>query len=177
MKSMMRIGRFSVLLVLASAVPPLVAETLLDTDTATAPAPAEALAAAPEGVAGGVIYPRPTPGGALAAPAGPGLLGLVFPIIGYFIILAGLGVVVWHLVRRGGFKRAFDKSEGRLHVTETRMLGNRQFLLVVDYDGQKVLLGVVPGRIDYLCALNESTSFEEVRPSTREEPLAAVLGR
>ena len=33
------------------------------------------------------------------------------------------------------------------------MLGHKQFLAVVEYEGRKMLLGVCPGRIDYLCPL------------------------
>ena len=35
-----------------------------------------------------------------------------------------------------------------------RPLGNRQFLIVVGYDDTRMLLGVTPGKIDYLCPLD-----------------------
>ena len=35
-----------------------------------------------------------------------------------------------------------------------KSLGNRQFLLVVGYEDQRLLLGVTPGKIDYLCPLD-----------------------
>ena len=37
-----------------------------------------------------------------------------------------------------------------------RSLGNRQFLLVVGYEEQRFLLGVTPGKIDYLCTLDST---------------------
>jgi flagellar protein FliO/FliZ len=40
-----------------------------------------------------------------------------------------------------------------LKIEETKPLGNRQFLVVASYEGQKFLLGVVPGRVDFLSAL------------------------
>lgn len=43
----------------------------------------------------------------------------------------------------------------KLAVSETRSLGNRQYLVVADYDGKKFLLGVCPGRIDLLSPLDE----------------------
>ena len=45
------------------------------------------------------------------------------------------------------------KGERKLAITETRMLGNRQFLVVAAYEDRKILIGVCPGRIDYLCTL------------------------
>lgn len=44
----------------------------------------------------------------------------------------------------------------RLAVVETRGLGNRQYLVVADYDGRKFLLGVCPGRIELLAKLDEA---------------------
>ena len=45
------------------------------------------------------------------------------------------------------------KGERKLEISETRMLGNRQFLVVAAYEDRKILLGVCPGRIEYLCTL------------------------
>ena len=45
------------------------------------------------------------------------------------------------------------KGERKLEISETRMLGNRQFLVVAAYEDRKILIGVCPGRIDYLCTL------------------------
>jgi flagellar protein FliO/FliZ len=45
------------------------------------------------------------------------------------------------------------KGERKLQIAETRMLGNRQFLIVAEYEDRKMLIGVCPGRIDYLCTL------------------------
>ena len=44
----------------------------------------------------------------------------------------------------------------KLTVAETRSLGNRQYLVVADYEGRKFLLGVCPGRIDLLSSLDGS---------------------
>jgi flagellar protein FliO/FliZ len=46
------------------------------------------------------------------------------------------------------------RPERRLAIAETRSLGNRQYLLVADYEGRKFLLGVCPGRIDLLTPLD-----------------------
>lgn len=47
------------------------------------------------------------------------------------------------------------RSERRLVIAETRPLGNRQHLVVADYEGRKFLLGVCPGRIDLLSRLDD----------------------
>ncbi len=84
---------------------------------------------------------------------GASSVGMVVTIFGYVVILGGLAVVVWYLFKRGVIRQPFSKGEGRLKIAESRMLGNRQFLMVVEYDDQKILLGVGPGKIDYLTNL------------------------
>ncbi|BET66056.1 hypothetical protein ASA1KI_09740 [Opitutales bacterium ASA1] len=72
---------------------------------------------------------------------------------GYVVVLGMLVAGVWLLMRRGSLRGPFTKNTGKLNVLETRMLGNRQFLLVVEYEDAKMLVGVCPGRIDYLTPL------------------------
>jgi len=78
------------------------------------------------------------------------------------LLLSLLGA--WFLFKRGFLKKPFSKGEGKLKVAESRMLGNRQFLMVVEYEDNKILLGVGPGKIDYLTSLdtyrNEFPSLE-----------------
>ena len=71
-------------------------------------------------------------------------LGLMLAVIvgGFFLLRNGVAI----------FQPKF-KGERKLNISETRMLGNRQFLVVAQYEERKVLLGVCPGRIDYLCTL------------------------
>ena len=56
---------------------------------------------------------------------------------------------------KNGFRFLQPKSKGarKLHVAETRMLGNRQFLVIAEYEGRRMLLGVCPGRIELLSEL------------------------
>ena len=60
---------------------------------------------------------------------------------------------VW-LLRNGLPAMQRNKGERKLNITETRGLGARQFLVVAEYENRKMLLGVCPGRIDYLCTLS-----------------------
>jgi flagellar protein FliO/FliZ len=58
---------------------------------------------------------------------------------------------------KNGFTFLQPKSKGarKLNVAETRMLGNRQFLVVAEYEGRKMLLGVCPGRIELISELGD----------------------
>src|SRR6478609_7642417 len=71
------------------------------------------------------------------------------------LIFVGVGL---YLLKNGtmGLRRQ-SGGDRKLQVLETRMLGSRQFLIVVQYDDSKVLLGVTPGKIDYLCPLESRT--------------------
>ncbi len=60
------------------------------------------------------------------------------------------------LLRNGLPTMQRNKGPRKLNVTETRGLGGRQFLVVAEYENRKVLLGVCPGRIDYLCSLSSA---------------------
>ncbi|MDQ8185951.1 flagellar biosynthetic protein FliO [Pelagicoccus sp. SDUM812002] len=89
--------------------------------------------------------------------------GALITLLGYAVIIGALAVVVWFLFRSGIIRKKFSKSEGKLKIAETRMLGNRQFLSVVEYGSQKILIGVGPGKIDYLTTLqNSAGDFPEM---------------
>jgi flagellar biogenesis protein FliO len=80
----------------------------------------------------------------------------------YLIVLAGLlGGAFWFLRRGGTLFQPRSKGPRKLNISETRLLGSRQYLVVAEYEEQKVLLGVCPGRIDYLCRLGARPSEEE----------------
>ena len=55
--------------------------------------------------------------------------------------------IVVGLRRRGNIARSRSM---------TRSLGNRQYLVVASYEGQKFLIGVCPGRIDLLAPLGSA---------------------
>ena len=84
----------------------------------------------------------------------------------YLVLLLGLlGGGAW-LLRSGlTIFQPKLKGERKLQVSETRMLGNRQFLVVAEYEGRKMLLGVCPGRIDYLSTLaGAEPEFPNISP-------------
>lgn len=83
-------------------------------------------------------------------------LGLMLAVIGGGFFLLRNGVAIFQPKLKG---------ERKLDISETRMLGNRQFLVVAQYEERKVLLGVCPGRIDYLCSLGGGEpEFPKIAP-------------
>jgi flagellar protein FliO/FliZ len=72
-------------------------------------------------------------------------------------VLALAGAGGWMLWRaRSNGVVGLNRATRNLAVEETRALGNRQFLVVASYQDKKFLIGVCPGRIDLLSALNSS---------------------
>ncbi len=119
-----------------------------------AAAPAAAPAEIPEVAAPAQAMPAPAPAPAPMSmnykPAGGSGAQLSLYLVLLLALLAGGAYLL-----RNGFTIFQPKLKGerRLQISETRMLGNRQFLIVAQYEDRKMLIGVCPGRIDYLCTL------------------------
>ena len=90
----------------------------------------------------------------------PGYLPERIYVAALFVIIAVGGTCLF-LYRKGKFPLTSRRNEECLKLCETRMLGNKQFLVVVEYESQKMLLGVGPGTIRHLCYLG-SHGVEEV---------------
>jgi flagellar biogenesis protein FliO len=73
----------------------------------------------------------------------------------YFVLLVSIAGVGLYFLKNGLPLRG-PRAGGvrKLEIREMRALGNRQFLLVVEYEEHRMLLGVTPGKIDYLCPLD-----------------------
>jgi len=69
------------------------------------------------------------------------------------LLLAAGGA--WLLLQRRKAGPAGGRGR-KLQIDETKPLGNRQYLVVADYDGKKFLLGVTPGQIQMLTPLADS---------------------
>ncbi len=78
-------------------------------------------------------------------------------MLGYVLTIVVLGAAGFTVLLRGGY---FGVSWGaakvvrKLRIEERRTVGNRQHLVVAEYEGRRVLLGISPARIDYLCSLD-----------------------
>ena len=99
-----------------------------------------------------VIYPKDTPGAASSG-AEDRRGGSPWMLAGAFLLTLGGG---WLLLRRRSLPAGRAARSGRLLVIEeTKSLGNRQYLVVAGCGGRRFLLGVTPGRIQRLAALDE----------------------
>lgn len=100
----------------------------------------------------------PTPQSSPARPPAPDFdsLGRMLGYLTLFAALAGAGI---YFVKFGlPLARKNAAMDRKLQILETRPLGNRQYLLVVGYEDSRMLLGVTPGKIDYLCPLDSSSA-------------------
>lgn len=92
------------------------------------------------------------PKGDTGALAGGGSVSL----LGYVLTIVVLGAAGFTVLLRGGFfgvSWGAAKTARKLRIEESRVVGSRQHLVVAEYEGKRVLLGVSPGRIDFLCGL------------------------
>lgn len=98
--------------------------------------------------------PTPAPVNKVVSPTAPGM-DEFGRLLGYVTLLAALAGAAIYLIKFGiPLHRNRSKEERKLQVLEMRPLGNRQFLVVVGYEETRMLLGVTPGKIDYLCPLD-----------------------
>ena len=101
-----------------------------------------------------VIYPRTAATAVLAADK-PASGASPFLVVSALIAAGAGGWLLWRQKRSpAGFAGGQSR---KLSVAESRSLGNRQFLVVADYDGKRFLLGVCPGRIDMLSPLGDES--------------------
>ncbi|HEY4301444.1 MAG TPA: flagellar biosynthetic protein FliO [Candidatus Didemnitutus sp.] len=102
-----------------------------------------------------MLYPRsPAATDAAVAPRTDSYSG---SLLVFGVLAAGVGG--WLLWRQRRLTGGLTQREARkLAVAETRSLGNRQYLVVADYEGKKFLIGVCPGRIDMLANLDGAGS-------------------
>jgi len=75
-----------------------------------------------------------------------------------FVLLVGAGALALYLRQRGVPWKAFgqkaDSVDRKLELVEMKNLGGKQFLVVARYEQKRFLLGVYPGRVDFLCWLS-----------------------
>lgn len=95
-------------------------------------------------------------------------------------LLSGGAYLLLKLNRSAGFSRmSFFKNknkESALRIKETRMLGSKQFLVVVEYNDQKILLATSPNGVHYLCSLNEKLKENmNVQDSKKYETLVEIF--
>jgi flagellar protein FliO/FliZ len=107
--------------------------------------------AEPARAADTIIYPKASPGKDSPLPRSDSD-GSRGPVLVVALLLAGTGA--WVLLQRRKTGALTGKGSRKLQVEETRPLGNRQYLIVAEYEGKRFLLGVTPGQIQMLTPLD-----------------------
>ncbi len=116
-----------------------------------------------------VLQPRDlenTPYG--GKPSGNSFIWSIVLFLFMLVVIAGF----WIYTKRGGVGLRKLASSNDLRIRETKPLGNRQFLLVVEYGEQRMLLGVAPGVINHLCYLEAP---EDVKIDDLNEPSSNLV--
>ena len=84
----------------------------------------------------------------------------IFRIIGFLGTLAAAAYFFSKFVNnRNIIKHSTDGRKG-IVLSDTRSLGNKQFLVVASYDQEKFLLGISSGSIQLLSKLENSSTDE-----------------
>ncbi|NBT79829.1 MAG: flagellar biosynthetic protein FliO, partial [Betaproteobacteria bacterium] len=71
----------------------------------------------------------------------------------FLAVIAVLGLAVWWLRRR--LQPGASRGSGA-RVTPVAMLGTRERIAVVEFEGRRLLVGVTPQQITMLCELDRS---------------------
>jgi flagellar protein FliO/FliZ len=101
--------------------------------------------------ASAVIYPRTTSDARAETNDSRGL-GYTGVLVTALVLAAAGGWLFW----RGRSGPGAGGAARKLNLAETKSLGNRQYLVVATYEDRKFLLGVCPGRIELLTALDDA---------------------
>jgi len=80
----------------------------------------------------------------------------IFRVVGFLGILSVLAYLFTKFYKGRNIIRASSKHPGKIQIADTHSLGNRQFLIVAEYDGEKHLLGISPNRIQHLTSLKKA---------------------
>ena len=80
----------------------------------------------------------------------------------WLVALACMAGGAWLFIRNRGTRKA--TVGGALNIAETRSLGNRQYLVVAVCGRKRFLIGVCPGSITMLSALDDSRSGPDPIP-------------
>ena len=86
----------------------------------------------------------------------------VIQLLGVLFFLVAMAYVYRRLKASSPYLNKRGKHDRKLEILETKPLGNRQFLLVVAYENEKILIGVHPNGMRFLSKLNsKGTSFPD----------------
>ncbi len=84
-------------------------------------------------------------------------------IVIYGLLLVGGVALFYKFGSKGSLRLAAKGKSRQLRIQETRGLRNKQFLVVVEHEERRILLGVGPGFINHLCYLNDQTADSQTK--------------
>ena len=99
------------------------------------------------------------------------LTSQIFRIVGFLGILSVLAFLFTRFYKGKNLIPVSSKSSGKIQIADTHSLGNRQFLVVAQYESEKHLLGVSPSGIQHLTSLKNAG---EVISSPSEDSIDPV---
>jgi flagellar biogenesis protein FliO len=99
------------------------------------------------------------------------LLWLWVKVIAFLAFLGSGALLLNHFYKRKRFGVKIN-APGKIHLADTCALGNRQFLVVAEFEKERHLLGVSQNAINHLSQLKNSNAaendFEKVLGSAEE---------
>mgnify|MGYP001133235823 CR=1 FL=1 len=109
-----------------------------------------------------------------AAAASPEPLNLFRSGLKMFAAMAVvLGIMLlFHVMSKKGFKLLEARQGGKIRILESRPVGGRKALCLVEVDGERLLLGIGTDRVEKLhhfSDLKKTASFEKELASAAEE--------
>ncbi len=81
----------------------------------------------------------------------------IFRVVGFLGVLAAIAFFFNRFITSRKTSLASIKKNG-ISISETKSLGNKQFLAVAEYEGERFLLGISPNQIQFLSKLNLSSN-------------------
>lgn len=93
-------------------------------------------------------------------------------LLAYLGLMGGGVYFVINRMKRGRIGGLGNRNRGGIALRGSHMLGNRQFLVVAEVEGKRMLLGVGPGFISHLSDLTTAEASGADTEPLHEEPAA-----
>lgn len=103
------------------------------------------------------------------APAPPGLLWPALKMVVGLALVVGV-LLLFYAAQRRGFGLLPGQRESRIRIVESKALGGRKYLCLVQVRGRELLLGISPDRIELLERLGEVGDFSRELAQAEQQP-------
>lgn len=106
------------------------------------------------------------------APMGSAASQLSTVVLALLFVIGAIYASVWGMKRLGQFN---NKSEGSLKILSGLMVGPKERVVLIECEGQKLLLGVANGQVSYLHTVDAkqknvvAPSFEMAMESAQQD--------